>query len=132
MIASKIIQAALALIGEEPDRDILTRNISVTLINTGLAELMDAENMFRENDEMELLTEPVTISKPEDNVPYDFHITSIILPYWLAWHFWAARDDTSRAESFHVLYDQAVQKWVPAVWVPMTDNNDLWRHGYEA
>lgn len=141
MLVSDIMQAALAHCYEEADKDILTRNLTVTLVNLGIAELTDAENMYRRNDPafveddtaspaaarvVHALTEPVTVSKPEDNVPYDWHITRILLPLWLAWKVYEGLDEPNRADAYRAMYEQRRAEIVPAVWAQMEDNSWGW------
>lgn len=125
MLVSKIMTAALAHTYEEPDIDnILTRNLTVPLINLGIAELTAAENAYRVNKGVEELTEPVTVEKPEDDVQYDYHITTILLPLWLAWKIFEGLDDTQRAESYRILFEQRKADLVPVVWNEMQDFNN--------
>ena len=65
-----ILQAAMAHAYEPYDKDALDRNLSVPLLNLGIAELTDAENAFRanclEDNAKPQLTEPVTVTSPDD------------------------------------------------------------------
>lgn len=141
MKAQDIITAALAHTYEENEKDALDRNLSIPLINLGLAELTEAENFFRINDPaydpsasaadiaagraVTTLKEPVRVTKPEDNVPYDYHITMILLPLWLAWKVFEGLDDINRAQSYRALYEQKVNEIVPAVWDMCEDRNGV-------
>lgn len=131
MLVTKIMTAAFAHTMEEPDHDIVTRNLTVPLVNMGVAELTHAENVFRtqraqDGETTTLLTEPVTVEKPEDDVPYDYHITTILLPLWLAWKIFEGLDDDARANNYRALYDEAYDRWVPALWEQMEDHNGVW------
>ena len=128
MIVTKIMTAAFAHTMEEPDHDTLTRNLTPALVNLGIAELTDDENAYRfYDDTKEELTEPVTVEKPEDDVPYDYHITGILLPLWLAWKIFEGLDDDNRAMNYRSLFEQARAKYVPVVHREMTDYNDMRR-----
>lgn len=117
MIVSKIITAALAHAAEEPDKDILFRNIEIPLINLGISELTDAENAFRANkDFTRPLSEPWYVDRPEDDLPYDWHITTMLLPLWLCWKIFESIDEPSRGEAYRVLYESKYNAVVPAVW----------------
>ena len=142
MLVSDIMQLALAHTFEEADKDTLTRNLTIPLINLGIAELTEAENNYRMNDPnyeenaasasleaskvVHALTQPVTVSKPEDNVPYDWHITRILLPLWLAWKVYEGLDEPNRADTYRMLYEQRRAELVPVVWQPMTDESWGW------
>ena len=129
MLVSNIMKAALAHCYEEADRDALTRNLTAPLVNLAIAELTDAENAYRMNypynpeDPVQLVTEPVVITKPEDDVPYDYHITSILMPLWLAWKVFEGLDAENRAQQYRVLYEQKKAEIVPIVWEQMRDMN---------
>ena len=122
MQVTKIMTAALAHTYEEPDVDILTTKLTISLLNLGIAELTDAENHYRANDDTkELLTEPVVVEDTSDDVPYDYHITTILLPLWLAWKIFEGIDDTVRADKYYQLYLQRRTELVPIEWQQMTD-----------
>jgi hypothetical protein len=139
MKAQDIITAALAHTYEEAEKDALDRNLSIPLINLGLAELTDAENLFRVNDPaydpsasaadisagraVTTLKEPVSVTKPEDNVPYDYHITTILLPLWLAWKVFEGLDDINRSQYYRGLYEQKRADLIPATFEMMHDYN---------
>lgn len=139
MKAQDIITAALAHTYEEAEKDALDRNLSIPLINLGLAELTDAENLFRMNDPaydpsasaadiaagraVTTLKEPVSVTKPEDNVPYDYHITTILLPLWLAWKVFEGLDDINRSQYYRGLYEQKRADLIPATFEMMHDYN---------
>lgn len=132
MTGRKIMNYALALCYELPNSDVLTRNLTVPLLNLGIAELTSAENAFRANQinntsVVELLTEPVAIEKPEDDVPYNYNITTILLPLWLAWHVLEGLEE-AKATEYHALYETRKSELVPAVWKDMEDHNgfDCW------
>lgn len=117
MLISKIITDALAHATEETDKDILFRNIEISLVNLGIAELTDAENAFRANkDAATELDGPVFVGRPEDDLPYDWHVTSILLPLWLAWKAFESLDEPSRGMGYRTLFEAAYQRYVPAVW----------------
>lgn len=127
MTGKQIMTAALAHCFEERDKDVLTRNLAVPLINLGIAELTNAENMYRASsieagNDVTLLTEPVVLEKPEDDVPYDYHITSILLPLWLAWKVFEGLED-EKALQYRQLYEARLQELVPAVFEQMHDRN---------
>ena len=139
MKAQDIITAALAHTYEEAEKDALDRNLSIPLINLGLAELTDAENLFRMNDPaydpsasaadistgraVTTLKEPVRVTKLEDNVPYDYHITTILLPLWLAWKVFEGLDDINRSQYYRGLYEQKRADLIPATFEMMHDYN---------
>lgn len=129
MLVSNIMQAALAHCYEEADRDALTRNLTAPLVNLAIAELTDAENAYRLNypydpdNPVQLVTAPVTITKPEDDVPYDYHITSILMPLWIAWKVFEGLDEESRAQQYRALYEQKKAEIVPVVFEQMRDMN---------
>lgn len=128
-----ILQAALAHAYEQSDKDALDRNLSVQLLNLGIAELTDAENAFRANylgnSAKPQLTEPVTVTSPDDDVPYDYHITSILLPLWLCWKVFEGMDDPSRGMTYREMYETELAKRVPAVWVKVDE--PLWEGRFE-
>ena len=130
MKAQDIITAALAHTYEEAEKDALDRNLSIPLINLGLAELTEAENFFRMNDpaydpSASAADIAVSVKKPEDNVPYDYHITTILLPLWLCWKIFEGLDDITRAQSYRALYEQKVNEIVPVVWDMCEDRNGV-------
>ena len=117
MLISNIITAALAHATEEVDKDKLFRNIEIPLVNLGIAELTDAENAFRAlKSDCTPLDMPVFVARPEDDLPYDWHITTILLPLWLCWKVFESLDDPNRGMAYRTLYDSKYQALVPAEW----------------
>ena len=117
MTVQNIITAALAYAYEEPDKDVITRNIEIPLINLGIAELTDAENAFRANKEHTTqLALPIRVARPEDDVPYDYHITDILLPLWLCNRIFEGMDDHFKAEYYRSVYIDMYHRTIPAEW----------------
>lgn len=132
MTGDKIFKAALAHAYQESDRDALTRNLTTDLLNLGIAEMTDAENQYRRNDPLfmhddndmvTLVSYPAFVTKPEDDVPYDYHITTILLPLWLAWKVFEGLDDDGRAQYYRSLYEQRRADLIPATFEMMHDHN---------
>ena len=121
----------------EQDRDALTKDLSVALINVGLSELTEAENKFRkhqalaEGTEYLKLREPVFINELDDPVDYCYQVTTTLLPLWLAWKVFEGMDD-NRADSYRMLYERKFAEIVPhpAEWE--TPKFDAWGNCYEA
>ena len=68
----------------------------------------------------------MSVEKPEDDVPYDYHITTILLPLWLAWKVFEGLDDPNRAEIYRARYEQMKASLVPVVWKADRDRNMRW------
>lgn len=134
------MEAALAHCYEEADKDILTRNLTIPLVNLGIAELTDAENAYRANDPNYEITsesvpaarvvlplkEPIVVNETSDDVPYDWHITSILLPLWLAWKVFEGLDDPNRADTYRMYFEQRKAQLVPIVWAQAEDYSWEW------
>lgn len=116
MTGRNILNLALALASEEPERDILNRNLSVAHINLGLAEMHDYENAWRYYSERPKLNEPVFISDLDDTVDYDFHITTILLPLWLCGKIFDGLDDEERGQYYRTRYEERRNAIVPAIF----------------
>lgn len=134
MTARNIMKAALAHCYEEADKDILTKNLTLSLINLGVAELTDAENAIRANDCHPVaplsranfpVTEPPVMESLNDNVPYDYKITTILLPLWLAWKVYEGLEEYDQAAQYRQLYEVRRSELIPAVFEQMCDRNTI-------
>ena len=139
MTGEKIFKAAEAHAYKESDRDVITRNLTVPLLNLGIAELTAAENAYRRNDPLymrpprdlddpnsvTLITYPAFVTKPEDDVPYCYEITTVLLPLWLCWKIFEGLDDDARAQYYRSLFEQTRDERVPVVFEQMHDRNGV-------
>lgn len=119
MKAEKIFQLATAHIMEDAG-DPLNKRLTIPLLQMGIAELTYAENAFRYG-EKELISEPASISSLDDDIPYDWNITSILLPLWLAWKFYEGNDDFERATYYKSVFETKRGEIVPATLIDMED-----------
>ncbi len=89
-------------------------------INVLLVEQFDLNNHLRLKHGKEELTEIPSISKDEDDVPYEAEECMEILPYGLASKFFID-DDLSKFDIYNRNYENAMSKYMWGVDQPVED-----------
>lgn len=87
------------------------------ILNTVLSECFELENMLRERDGQEILTEAPYVTKYDDIIPYHAELVRNVLPWGIGMLFLLGDDENVKATFFSSKYDENKAKFTPALYV---------------
>lgn len=107
MTAHDIIKTAFSLMYEDVEIDKAAARFSMDVLNVLLADCFESEQNYREANELPLLTDVPQVSAPTDDVPYNYKLTRIALPYGIAWKYAEENLNQQQAELYRMRYEEA-------------------------
>ena len=113
MTAYEIINKGFGLAGEYLDM-FSDKQLAIIWLNISLAESLAAENHIRQQNNMELLSQPAVVKKLSDEVDFNTDICSIALPYGVASYLFSTREDNYNAAVFRNRFIYALQNTAKA------------------
>ena len=97
----------------EGTADAALEDYIVDWANQILADTFDAENAIRRAAGEAELSEPLTVSSPEDEIPYHEILTAKAFPYGMARWIFRDEEDVSGSREYYSLYVAAIAEATP-------------------
>lgn len=120
--AQDMLKKAMDLMGEESKYQSGYAPFLIEIINYLLADCFAVNNAYREDVGKEPLTQIPSVSKPEDEIPYEYAAIELIMIHGLAYQLLFQDDEADKANMEYTIYEQNKARFSPAVYTDVINN----------
>lgn len=106
---------AVSFLPEDIEDNPDMKKYMVNWCNQLLADTMDVENSYRIANGLPRLTEPLTVTYEEDEIPYNEKLVSQAFPYGMARWIFLEDEKVGLAREYYAYYVSATQAATPVI-----------------